>query len=186
MRGRPRSASETSPDGIGSRSLAAGQRVLTAAVTRQPARVASLPNAPGNTTFPTSLPGRQGQRGRGSLLLALTPGAAVAGLQHVLACAVCPGSFPSAPGRPRTRWLQPRRAAASASPPAARLSAAEFQVPRSLGLPLPVHALNPAVAWLGGIRRKSVLPIRGGGRAARRGEGAAPGLQQALLLLSPS
>ena len=71
------------------------------------------------------------------------------------------------------------RAAASASPPAALLSAGEFQVPGSPGLPLPFHALNPVAAWLGGIRRKPVLRTRGH-RLAVLGEGLAPGLHQAL------
>lgn len=60
VRGRPPSALETSPDGIGSRSLAAGPHVLTATVTTQPARVASLPSAPGKHHISNLPPGPPG------------------------------------------------------------------------------------------------------------------------------
>lgn len=39
-------------------------------------------------------------------------------------------------------------------------SAGKFQVPGSLGFPLPSYTLNPAFAWLRGMQGKSVLCTR--------------------------
>lgn len=74
--------------------------------------------------------------------------------------------------------------AASASP---RTGGSPLQVSssRQQGLPLPSHTLNPAFAWLVGIRIQPLSCVRGRRAAALGGRGPALRLHPASLPLSP-
>lgn len=105
-------------------------------------------------------------------------------------CGVSPrvrvaGQLSSCPrGRRRPRCLRRPRGGGLCLSPLGLRSAGELQAPGSWDSHS-LHALNPALARSGGIRRTSSLRVQGYKLAARGGHGPAPGLHRAPPLLSP-